>query len=101
MEKKMWRDLGLTYGQALHAVQTAVMHRIGTFKPTLGHSEHDASPKHLRVGVNSAMASHGALAFLLLKKGLFTQEEYAEEVRLAMNDELAQYEEEFPNIKFR
>lgn len=35
-----------------------------------------ASPKHLRVGVNSAMLQQSALVRLLIAKGVFTWAEY-------------------------
>lgn len=71
----------LSYIDAAHGVQAGVslfMER----DPAL------VSPKHLRVGVDSCMVNDAALARLLIKKGLFTAEEYMEEVRLEMNREL-------------
>jgi len=57
------------YTAAMHAVQTGVAMEMNfNLNPT--------SPKHLRVGVNSAMVDSGALATLLMEKGVFTEEEY-------------------------
>ena len=45
------------------------------------HQEADPSnksPKHLRVGINSAHVSHAALARLLAAKGIITNDEYVE-----------------------
>jgi hypothetical protein len=64
----------LTYAEAMHAMQTGVANLSGN----------DLAPKHLRVGINSALVDNAALARLLVKKGVFTQEEYTEEVRLEM-----------------
>lgn len=36
--------------------------------------------KHLRVGVNSGLSSHAALVDLLVEKGVFTAEEYEEQM---------------------
>lgn len=85
--KDRYRDLGLSYMEAAHGVQTAMAHRIG-----LGQGL--ASPKHLRTGINLAMVEHGALVSLLIDKGLFTSEEYMEYLRLATNEELAREQED-------
>jgi hypothetical protein len=52
------------------------------------------TPKHLRVGINVAMVDHGALVDLLIKKGLFTEEEYAEVLVESMRKEVNKYREE-------
>lgn len=51
------------------------------------------TPKHLRVGVNSAMAEHGGLADLLIEKGIITEAEYREAVAAAMEREKERYED--------
>lgn len=76
----------LTYLQAMHAIQTGV-----AFEIERGSSA--SSPKHLRTGLDSAMVTDAALARLLIAKGLFTEEEYAEEVRLEANREVDRYEQ--------
>lgn len=94
--KLEWIDLGLTYEQAIHGVQSGV-----AYEMTLPDRQRATEPKHLRVGVNLAMVDHGALAYLLIEKGLFTVEEYKEALRLAANQEVAKYESLHPGIKFR
>lgn len=50
------------------------------------------SPKHLRVGINAAMADHAGLAGLLIAKGVFTEDEYLEAIAGSMETEKARYE---------
>jgi hypothetical protein len=77
-----YRDLGLSYMEAAHGVQSAVaVHEARGAK--------SVTPKHLRTGINLAMVEHGALVSLLVDKGLITVDEYEEYLRLATNDELA------------
>lgn len=57
------------YNAAMHKIQSIIAFRI-TRGDTL------ASPKHLRVGVDSALVSNEALVRLLAKKGLITRDEY-------------------------
>ena len=73
------------YLAAAHAMQTGVALDMEA-DPTA------AAPKQLRVGVNSAHISVEALATLLIKKGLFTIEEYTEVNADAMEREVARYE---------
>ena len=55
---------------------------------------HDGtSPKHLRVGINSALVSHAALVKLLIEKGILTEGEYVASQADAMETEVALYEE--------
>lgn len=80
-----------TLEEALHAMQTGVamaMTRDG------GPERGDTSPKHLRVGVNSAMVQVTALVGLLAKKGVITLDEYMEELTAEMNRESDTYERE-------
>lgn len=57
------------YAAAAHAMQAGVAMEMNyTPKPT--------EPKHLRVGVNAAQISVGAIASLLVAKGVFTLDEY-------------------------
>ena len=57
------------YERAMHAVQAGVALEEGR-----GHKS--LTPKHLRVGVNSAMVDSGAMALCLIRKGIITEEEY-------------------------
>ena len=83
-----WIDMGLPYEVAMHGMQAGV-----AFEMNYPDRVAATAPKHLRVGINAAMSNHGALVALLIKKGVITSEEYFEEMRLAMNDELARYEQ--------
>lgn len=65
----------LTYLEALHAIQTGIAY-------SLGRGGHEGDPKHLRTGIDSALVNDAALARLLVKKGVFTLDEYTEEIRL-------------------
>jgi len=58
-------------------------------------------PKRMRVGVDMTKADIGGLAMLLIAKGLFTADEYAEPQRLAANTELAMRKAEHCGIRFR
>jgi hypothetical protein len=64
------------YDKAVHAMQSAVAMEISA----RGANAAAANPKHLRVGINNAMADHGALAELLMAKGIFTGREYMEAI---------------------
>lgn len=84
-------DLGLTYEQAAHGVQSAIRYVM----TQEGHP--DSGPtvdmlKHLRVGVDCRAADTLGLVELLIAKGVFTSEEYIEHMRLAMNQELHMHE---------
>ena len=75
------------YISAAHAMQSGVaaeMNLPGRMSAT--------EPKHLRVGVNSAMVEHSALAQLLISKGVITEAEYLEAVAAAMEREVKAYE---------
>jgi hypothetical protein len=68
------------YLAAMHAMQTGVMMLLDRDAPGwrdgLVPDRHEASPKHLRVGVNSALLDSGALQKVLIDKGLITAEEF-------------------------
>ena len=75
------------YTAAAHAMQSGVAMK-------MNYDAAETTPKHLRVGVNSAMAEHGALARLLISKGVITEDEYAEAVADGMEREAKLYEDE-------
>lgn len=52
----------------------------------------DGTPKHLRVGVNAALVEGGAVARLLIRKGLITKEEYFDAIIEGMKREVKTYE---------
>lgn len=57
------------YYAAAHRVQTCIAFNLNTMA---------MEPKHLRVGIDMSKVDQAALANLLIKKGLFTLEEYLE-----------------------
>lgn len=75
----------MTYVQAAHAMQSGV-----AMKMNVDVSE--TTPKHLRVGVNSAMVETSALAKLLVAKGVFTKEEFEAVLTEEMTAEAERYE---------
>jgi len=72
--------------QALqHAMQTGVM-------LDQERGSQCGTSKHLRVGLNTALVDHGSLVDLLVKKGIITDEEYAQAMRDGMQSEVDRYE---------
>lgn len=84
-------DFQRRYEVAAHAVQAGVAMELNDNPPTISQSA--ASPKMLRTGVNLAMVEHGALVRTLIAKGIFTEEEYFEQLVLGVEDEKRLYEE--------
>jgi hypothetical protein len=80
------RELDRRYRAALHAMQTGVLAMMGR------EPDGETAPKHLRVGVNSAMCDNAALVGLLVEKGLITREEHALAICVEMEREVARYE---------
>lgn len=72
------------YLTAMHAMQTGV-------KLLAGRSNGECSPPNLRVGVNSALVDSGALAGLLIQKGLITEEEYRTALAESAEAEVERY----------
>ena len=92
----------LSYADAVHAMQTGVAYEMSNYRPSSATDPDLAtSPKHLRVGINSALCDNAALARLLVDKGIITEEEYAEAVRIEMCREVDRYEERNPGITLR
>jgi hypothetical protein len=75
------------YQQLLHAMQSGVK-----FEQELGMSDAQ-SPKHLRVGVNSAITQNSGLVILLVEKGVITWREYWQAQIDAFRREVAGYEQ--------
>jgi hypothetical protein len=90
INRDWYSDKGLEYESALHGMQSAV-----AFENSRLPAGYDFA-KHLRVGVNSAMVETAALALLLIEKGIFTEQEWNETLRLLMNNELSRYEDRLP-----
>lgn len=80
-------DAQQRYIRALHAMQTGVKFEQEELNST------DGSPKHLRVGINSAHVGQTALIQLLIRKGVFTLDEYYESLADEMEIEVKKYEE--------
>jgi len=73
------------YEKAMQAMQAGV-----AAERELGSK--DAEPKHLRVGVNSALCENTALLRLLIGKGIITIEEYWKELADEVEREVGRYE---------
>lgn len=74
------------YAYACHAMQTGVAY-------VMGRAPAETQPKHLRVGVNSAMCDNAALVGLLFKKGIITELEYVVALADEMEREVRRYED--------
>jgi len=74
------------YTKRAHAMQSGVAMK-------MNYDASETSPKHLRVGVNSAMCDHAALVRLLLEKGIISQEEYERAITEEMGREVRRYEQ--------
>lgn len=75
------------YYDAANAMQAGV-------KAKAAYTDDETNPIDLRVGVNSAMVEHAALADLLMEKGIITEEEYQNSLAEVMAKEKARYEAE-------
>lgn len=73
------------YTDACHAMQSGVAAK-------MNYDKSDTEPKHLRVGINSAMCDHAALARLLMQKGIITEAEYEAAITEEMQNEVKRYE---------
>ena len=89
--KKLEKDK-LRHAAAAHAMQSGVL-----WQMTNAYAEAGTQPKHLRVGINAAMSDHSGLVYLLIAKGLITEEEYFEAIADAMECERRRYENLLPN----
>lgn len=79
------------YLAAAHAMQSGVAAKMAL-------DPGETTPKHLRTGVNSAMAEHSALAKLLIAKGVITEAEYLEAQAAGMEAEARLYEDELTRL---
>jgi hypothetical protein len=73
------------YTGLLHAMQTGVLIQINA-------GSGETTPKHLRVGVNSALIQNSSLATLLMRKGVITELEYWETQVELWRNEVRDYE---------
>ncbi len=76
------------YHAAAHAMQSGVAQEM-----EMPGRQTATEPKHLRVGINSAMVDHAGLVGLLVDKGVITTEEYVRCIADAMEAEKLRYEE--------
>lgn len=74
------------YTRLLHAMQTGVAY-------TMEFDPGETAPKHLRVGVNSALCSTSAVVTLLVEKGIITEEEYFTKMIQALQQDVKDYQE--------
>lgn len=73
------------YLEAQHAMQTGVAMEIEL-------DNHSVQPKHLRVGINTALCDQAALVRLLITKGIISNDEYLDAIKEEMNAEVTRYE---------
>lgn len=71
------------YQRAIHAMQSGVAY---------SRDKTNQEPKHLRVGINVALRDVGALSYLLVKKGVFTELELWEALADGAEAEVKEYE---------
>lgn len=75
------------YAAAMHAMQSGV-----AMEMEVDERRSATEPKHLRVGINSAMVNDYAMMMLFVKKGIITEREYLEAVVEAAEKEKTDYE---------
>jgi hypothetical protein len=80
-----WDEDQQRYRAAAHAMQTGVATKMAV-------DPSETTPKHLRVGVNSAMVENAALVKLLIAKGIVTEAEWFSALADQMEAEKALYE---------
>ena len=80
-----------------HRVQSAIAFFEGQ-KDNFGIRHAATEPKHLRVGVNSALVETSALARLMFRKGLVTAVEYYDTLIEAWEQEVDSYRERIKRI---
>lgn len=80
-----------------HRVQSAIAFFEGQ-KEVFGTRHPETEPKHLRVGVNSALVETSALARLMFRKGLMTAAEYYDTLIEAWEQEVDSYRERIKRI---
>ena len=81
------------YLAACHAMQSGVAFMAN-------HNANDLSPKHLRVGINTAHVDINSIIQLLIKKGILDQNELDIALCEGMEAEVKLYEEEIKGLSF-
>jgi len=79
------------YLAAMHAMQSGIA-------VLMNYSCKLTEPKHLRVGLDSALVTGGALASLLIAKGVFTLEEYEKALADAHELEVDKLQQELQHL---
>lgn len=92
---KLLKDLGLSYEVAAHGVQSAIATDLAEGRTSA------VEPKHLRVGVDMSKSDMLGLTCLLIDKGIISQDEYLEYMRLGANTELAMREAEYNRTRYQ
>ena len=80
-----------------HRVQSGVAF-LENLAHTSGQRYQSTEPKHLRVGVNSALVECSAMSALLFRKGVITAEEYFDTMIEFWELEVTSYQREVKNI---
>ena len=70
------------YNELQHAMQAGI--EVGS---------KELLPKHLRVGINTALSDHSSLVKLLFKKGIISDDEYLDTIIEGMQKEVEEYEQ--------
>ena len=79
------------YVNLAHAVQTGIASCIA-----VGWS--GATPKHLRVGIDTSKSDQGALVKLLIEKGVITEDEYGRVLLEGLENEVKSFERLFEQL---
>ncbi len=78
-------DMLQRYYAAVHAMQSGVAYEMNS-------DPRATEPKHLRVGVNTALRNQASLTELLISKGIITEDELMKALALGMEKEQALFE---------
>lgn len=84
-------DLEKKYAKLMHAMQSGVA-------MLMNYDKKETEPKHLRVGVNSALIDTGAILQLLINKGIITHEEFLEVLCEFAERDVRSYEDKLKQI---
>lgn len=80
-----------------HRVQSGIAFFEGQ-RDLLGTRYAEVEPKHLRVGVNSALIETSSLARVMFRKGLMTSEEYFDALIESWEQEVDSYREKVKRV---
>jgi len=91
-------ELKTEYQFLLHALQSGVLAEIELNDPAAAHNTLAHGPKHLRVGVNSAIVQSSGLANLLIQKGVITEVEFWRSQVAGFREEVQRYEQKLSEL---